>query len=369
MSEEKRGPNPGNPGEGIKFLGKTPPAFFEALQQVKNQKKEDGEIAELANQKDPFAELGEGEPKQSPKQPKVQQKAKPVQAEARPQPSKVRAVGSPQLEQILLQLREQAYTYTPITLPSKGVFYNGEDGPQNGILHLRPMTGEDEQILTTPKFSKRGYGVNLIFKRCCKETIQPDNLLSVDRTYLLIALRSLSYGHEYEVEIKCPECSRAFNTVIRLDQLMVKYCDDNFQSPLMEILPKSGLRLEWHLPRGKDELLVTDYRDRRVKEYGDNAIDDSLLYRTALMIDDIEGLQDKTELLVLLKKLPVGDVAFLRALVNDPPFGVETKSSMTCSYCYHDFEVELPLEAGFFFPRRRRKTETVEETNSNSGDI
>ena len=82
----------------------------------------------------------------------------------------------------------------------------------------------------------------MIFQRCVKETIKPDSLLSVDRTYLLIALRNISYGHEYEVEIKCPDCDKKFSYIIRLDQLMVNYCPLDFQSSLIDVLPKSNLK-------------------------------------------------------------------------------------------------------------------------------
>ncbi len=343
---------------GMKFMGKVPPQFHEALKQVKKEKVGATEEAMLANQKDPFADMGAVEPSEpQPKpQPKPQQQQKPMQ---RP-----RAVGSPQLEEVLAQLRGHAYNYDEVKLPSRGVFYHGNDGPQDGIIHIRAMTGEEEQILATPRYVKKGVAINMIFQRCIKETVKADELLSVDRTYLLIALRNISYGHEYEVEIRCPDCAKKFSHTIRLDQLMVDYCPANFQSPLTGVMPKSGLNFTWHLPRGKDELLVTDYRERRLKEYNDAAVDDSLLYRIALMLDHVEGIRDKTELMILLKKLPIQDVSHLRALAVDPPFGVDTKCDITCPLCFHDFDVELPLEAGFFFPRQKKKEETMEDSDS-----
>lgn len=357
MSEEIiRQQNAASGESGIKFVGKAPPQFYEAMKQAKQEKAGEAMDAKLAGQKDPFEDLGPVEPSQ-PSQPK--------QSVPKPQ-GKVRAVGSPQLEELLSQLRQQAYVYDEVKLPSKGTFYNGNDGPQDGIVHIRPMTGEEEQILATPRYVKKGTAINMIFQRCIKETIKPDELLSVDRTYLLIALRNISYSHEYEVEIKCPDCDKKFSHIIRLDQLMVDYCPNNFQPPLTDVLPKSNLNFIWHLPRGKDETLVTDYREKRVREYADSAVDDSLLFRVALMLDNVEGVKDKTELMILLKKLPIQDISYLRSIAIDPPFGVDTKCGITCSLCYHDFDVELPLEAGFFFPRHKKKKE---ETDSNSGDI
>lgn len=339
----------------IKFMGKAPPQFYEAMKAVKQDKAMD----QAAMQKDPFGDLGPAEPAQTEK-PQPQRKPQTSKTQG-----KVRTVGSPALEEILNQLRGQAYNYDEITLPSKGVFYNGKDGPEDGVLHIRAMTGEEEQILATPRYAKRGQGINMIFQRCLRETVKPDELLSIDRTYLLIALRNISYGHEYEVEIKCPDCDKKFAHTIRLDQLMVDYCPPDFQVPLTDELPKSNLKFSYRLSRGKDENLVTEYREKRVREYGDSAVDDSLLYRIALMLENIEGVKDRTELMVLLKKLPIQDISFLRGLALDPPFGVNTKCDITCSLCFHDFEVELPLEAGFFFPRHKKKKE--QETTEDSG--
>jgi len=346
----------------IKFMGKAPPQFYEAMKQMKQEKQAESVEAKLASQKDPFADLGaEEETEPQPRKKQQQPQPQPQRPQGRPRP-----VGSPQLEELLAQLRPGAYTYDEIKLPSLGVFYNGNDAPQDGVLHLRPMTGEEEQILATPRYIKKGAAINMIFQRCIRETIKPDELLSVDRTYLLIALRSISYGHEYEVEIKCPDCDKKFSHTIRLDQLMVDYCPPDFAAPLTDVLPKSGLNFTWHLPKGKDENLVTEYREKRVKEYNDASVDDSLLYRIALMVENIEGVKDKTELMILLKKLPIQDVSYLRGLALDPPFGVDTKCGITCSLCYHDFEVELPLEAGFFFPRHKKKKEPM-TTDSDSG--
>lgn len=347
------------PEGGMKFSGKAPPQFFQTLQAIKKAEASQAQEAKIAQQKNPFSDVLPEEAQEAMAPPPPQQPPKIQQAHAeapaRPQ-QKLRTVGSSHLEGILEKLRGQSFVYYDINLPSKGVFYNGNDGPTDGVLHIRPMTGEEEQILATPTFVRKGSAINMIFQRCVKETIKPEKLLSVDRTCLLIWLRGISYGHEYEVEIKCPECTKKFPHTIMLNSLMVNYCPDNLAPPLTDVMPKSGLNFSWHLPRGEDENVVNNYREKRNKEYGDSAIDDSLLYRVSLMLDDVEGLRDKTELMILLKKLPIQDVSYLRSLASEPPFGVDTNCPIMCPLCFHEFDVDLPLEAGFFFPRHKRKT-------------
>jgi hypothetical protein len=134
-------------------------------------------------------------------------------------------------------------------------------------------------------------------------------------------------------------------------------CPDNFRPPLTGVMPKSGYRFSFRMSRGRDEQAIQDYRERHLKMFGDTGADDTLLYRTALLIEEVEGLKDKQELVMLLKKLPIQDVSYVRNLISEPPFGVDTKVSIYSPYSMEEFDIELPLEANFFFPRQRKKKE------------
>lgn len=265
---------------------------------------------------------------------------------------------SSNLQSILEVLKYQSNNYDEITLPSLGRFYDGTDGPTNGKLHIRPMTGEEEQILATPRFVKKGVAINMIFSRCIKENIKPENLLSADRTFILIYLRGISYGTEYEVEIKDPESDRKFTTVIDLDTLEVDNCPNDYGPTLVDTIPKSGLTVRYRLSRGRDEIAVQEYREKRLKTVGDAASDDTLIFRTAQLIEDIQGIVDKNELQILIKNLPIQDVSYLRNLVTEPPFGIDTKVTILSPMTSDDFQIELPLEANFFFPRGKKKEKT-----------
>ena len=281
-----------------------------------------------------------------------QQKA--VQQQTTQQQSAVS--GSDHLKELINSLKTSNRVYEEIQLPSKGKFYEGE--LSSGIIHIRPMTGEEEQILATPRFVKKGQAINMIFERCVQEKIKPQDLLSVDRTYLLIYLRGISYSPEYEVEIKCPECAKKFSTTIDLNSLHLDQCPDEYGPILKDTLPTSKLTFTYRLSTGEDEQEIQDYRDRRIKMFGDSAADDTITYRTAQLLIDIDGITNKNELQVLLKNLPINDVSYIRSCVNEPPFGVDTNVEIVCASCLQDFNVDLPLESNFFFPRRRRATKT-----------
>lgn len=271
----------------------------------------------------------------------------------------MRVTGSGKLEELIAGIGTRGnMIYEKVELPSRGKFYSGEDGPTDGIVHLRPMTGEEEEILATPRFVKKGQAINMIFNRCMRESFDSANFLTQDRTYMLIYLRGISYTPEYDVEVRDPETDQNFATTINLNELYVDYCDANFGAEnLRDTLPVTGYKFQYRLAVGKDEQEIQEHRERRAKSFDlSGQADDTLIFRTAHLIEEIEGLTDKWEIQTLLKKLPIQDVAYLRTVVNEPPFGVDTKVSITNPYSLRDFEIELPLESNFFFPRAKRKT-------------
>ena len=248
------------------------------------------------------------------------------------------------------------FNYDEIKLPSMGKFYDGEDGPTDGILHVRPMTGKEEQILATPRWVKGGKAMDMIFESCIQEGYDPVNLLSIDRTYLLIFLRVISYAPEYEVEIKCPDCATKQSSVIHLNELDVEECSNNFgPEKLDDTLPTTGFTFGYRLGTGHDELEVSKHRERKAKWFGERSGDDTLLFRMANLIEYIEDINHKKDIQTILEQLPVSDVNYIRNVVNEPPFGVDTKIPQVCVSCMSEFDIDLPLEANFFFPRRVRE--------------
>ena len=330
---------------GFAVQGNLPPAFQQARNALRQQE--------------------EGFPQVNPQS--VQSPVRPKKKQIRysDAPSEMRMTGSSRLEE-LIGVALKATNFEPLQLPSRGRFYNGSDGPTDGIIHVKPMTGSEEEILATPRFIKKGQAINMIFNRCMREKYNTENFLTIDRTYLLLYLRGISYTPFYEVEVECPECGngRKIPATIDLDGLNLEPCPDNFSiDDLTDTLPRTGFHFTYSLSKGRDEQAVQDYRERKLREF-DTAgqADDTLLFRTATLVDEIEGLTDKTEIQVLLTKLPIEDVAYLRTVVNEPPFGVDTKVEISCPFCQHDFDVELPLDANFFFPRQKRKTPTTQSS-------
>lgn len=266
-------------------------------------------------------------------------------------------------QEMMSQLTSQSQIYETITLPSLGKFYNGTDGPTDGKLEIREMTGNEEQILATSRFTRRGEAVDMIFNSCIRGGYRSENLLSIDRKFLLFYLRGISYTENYEVEITCPNCQTKFPYNIDLNTLNVEFCPDNFSNTSMRgTLPVSKFPYNYRLARGLDEKSIQDHRTRKSKFNNNNALDDSLIYTLSVLIEDINGVTDKMAIQQLLKNMRTQDLTELRNQINDPPFGVETEIDIECSSCLEKFDIDLPIDTNFFFPRRQ-KTQTSPVSN------
>lgn len=324
----------------VKISGNVPPEFMRALNQQRNLAREaSGESVDV---KSGFGTMRNSEAAPAPrKAPQFNNADKPL--------------GTSKEFQALIDGLKPKAVYDTICLPSKGRFYDGHNGPADGIVNIRPMTGEEEQILATPRFIRKGVAVNMIFQRCMQEQFRAEDLLTIDRTYLLIWLRGISYSPNYDVEVKCPFTEKKFTATINLNELEVEECPSDFGPDLTDVLPTTGYNFSYRLSTGKDEQEIQEHRDRRMKMFGDTGGDDTLLHRTAMLLNDVEGVTDKKELLMLTKHLPINDVSYIRNCINDPPFGVKTTVTLLSPYANEEFETELPLDANFFFPKRRRK--------------
>jgi hypothetical protein len=260
------------------------------------------------------------------------------------------------LSDVLAKIQPMTAHYDEIVLPSNGIFYDGTDGPKDGKLNIRPMTGREEEILATQRYVKRGEAIDRIFRACIRETYNTARFLVADRTFLLIYLRGISYTPQYDVELRCPECDTRFSETFDLDTLFVEYCSSDFgPESLKGIAPVTKLPFIYRLPRGDDDKAIQEYQQRRKQFDTSSQADDTLLYRTACLLEEIDVLTDTPSIFEVLKNLPVGDVAYIRNQVNDPPFGLKTNVEVRCNNCASEFDVDIPLEANFFFPKMKRK--------------
>lgn len=93
-------------------------------------------------------------------------------------------------------------------LPSQGKFW--PEGtisiPPNNELPIYPMTAVDEITTRTPDALFNGSAVIRIFESCIPSVKDAWAMPSIDVDTLLVAVRIATYGHEMDVNTRCPNC-------------------------------------------------------------------------------------------------------------------------------------------------------------------
>jgi hypothetical protein len=93
-------------------------------------------------------------------------------------------------------------------LPSQGKFW--PEGtvtiPPNNELPIYPMTAVDEITTRTPDALFNGSAVIRIFESCVPNVKDAWSMPSIDVDTLLVAVRIATYGHEMDVNTRCPNC-------------------------------------------------------------------------------------------------------------------------------------------------------------------
>lgn len=233
-------------------------------------------------------------------------------------------------QKIIEDLLKEVPTDTAINvdLPSECLAYTLEDADMP--ITVRPMTFEDEKAIVGAK--KHDDPVNLVLQRCVTN-IKVMDLLPMDKLYLIMKLREISYGDDYNTLLLCQECKAENPTTVKLSQLNVNPVPDDFTDPITLILPIAQKEIKVRLPRVKDEKLFMDT---------EQALDQ--LWR---FVKEIEGHTDKSIISAVMDKLPLKDVrTILNAIKSD--YGVDTKIKFICKDCGGVSVVDLPIDANFF---------------------
>ena len=233
-------------------------------------------------------------------------------------------------QKIVDELLKEVPTDTTITvdLPSECRVYTLED--EDMPITVRPMTFEDEKAIVGAK--KNDDPVNLVLQRCVTN-IKVMDLLPMDKLYLIMKLREISYGDDYNTLLLCQECKAENPTTVKLSELNVNPVPDDFEDPITFTLPIAKKEIKVRQPRVKDERLFMDT---------EQALDQ--LWR---FVTEIEGHTDKSIISAVMDKLPLKDVrTILNAIKSE--YGVDTKIKFICKDCGGVSIVDLPIDANFF---------------------
>lgn len=247
-----------------------------------------------------------------------------------------------------------------VEVPSHGFLYRGKTDDAEvarGIIKVRQLTLNEEKILTTDRLVQQGKALDMILENCIKSNINPYDLLSSDRLYILFYLRGMSYGLSYDFAVRCYHCGFNFEQTVEIDKLTVKeWTEDTYaREPLTVQLPMSKFNVEAHMMRGSDEVkLMEKARELRNINQADESVGEALV----LLIDKVTT--DKGEVLSpkdkedFINNMVAGDADFFRDVLRDKDCGIEPLKNIFCPRCEGELEFNVPLGRNFFRRSGRR---------------
>ena len=249
--------------------------------------------------------------------------------------------------------RQKNYTIAEgYTLPSKGKIYSKDVNPH---IELRSMTAREEMRRLSPSSTPLKTLADII-EDCCveKPAVHVYDMSLGDYEFLLHKLRIVTYGEDYKVSLRCPECNEVIETIAKLDQLDVKEFDEDEIRDLQTFsLPKSGriITLNFLSPRMVEEMEVK-VKDMK-RRYKSATIDFGTLVRLLTNIDLVDGdKKSEHELENIVTNLPALD---LQKILNNidklnQKIGLDNVLYLTCPKCGEEVTTFFRFGPEFFRP-------------------
>ncbi len=238
------------------------------------------------------------------------------------------------------------------TLP---IGYADAEGALHRRVALRKMTGKEEAILADKRYQRNGGKLVTELLHSCVTRIGdlPSNgrsvvgdMYSADRNFLLLKLRSVTFGPELKTSYTCPSCGETMRLVEDLDALPVNAIDgDSVDDIRVELedgyVDRDGTlhtALVLRLPRGADEEAVAAQM-RQNASVGKNA----LLARCMKSLGDIPKHRLEALGAHILAELTLADRRAIDHALNSAAPGVDLTREIECPFCGHSFKSTLDL--------------------------
>ena len=245
-----------------------------------------------------------------------------------------------------------------VPIPSGGVIYPPENPlHMQQTVDIRGMTAREEDILMSRALIRKGTVITELIKSCITtDGIDVQSLIGGDRNALMIAIRILGYGAEYNGSMDCPKCEQKNEISVDLNNLEVKDLKaapiEPGQNKFAFTLPltKKEVVFKFLTVKEEEEILATLEAKKKRGIQNDNIITTRLLHS----ILSVDGITDRNKLAQFISFMPARDSIALRGYMDEIEPGVDMKFEFTCKNCEHWEVMPLPLGPSFFWPNARR---------------
>lgn len=243
---------------------------------------------------------------------------------------------------------------TTLSLPSEGKFYP-EGHPLHGqdTIEIRQMTTAEEDILSNKSLLQKGTAIDKFLERLLIDAkVGPQDLLIGDKNAVLIQARIDGYGADYTTQVNCPVCTARQKVTFDLEQCttptevqevegVARTETGNFLLTL-----DNGWEVELKPLTGVDESKIVKMSANKKKAgLAETAVQDQL----NTMIVSVSGHTDKGTIAQAVGHMTGKQSRFIRDAYKKLIPNVEMRSDFECRECGTATEMEVPLNAEFFW--------------------
>jgi hypothetical protein len=215
-----------------------------------------------------------------------------------------------------------------VRLPSEGRFYLNKVSD----VTISPIKFEDEKQIASS--SKNNINpVNLILSKCIKG-IDINSLLLIDKLFLLLKIRSISYGSKYPAGITCPSCGAGAEINVDLDDLVINYVPQEITDPRLITLPKLKKTAKVRFPRVSDEAFLNSQ--------------EQIYNNIWRFVTELNEESDPAFIAKAIPRMHIMDIKFILNNIMRNDLGLNPKFIFECGSCGHESQMEVPINENFF---------------------
>lgn len=263
------------------------------------------------------------------------------------------SVGSEIGDNIPVQPKKSTIPTIVVDLPSNGYFYPETSPLSTGKVEIYRATAKHEDILQNPQFIKKGVVLDEFLKAMIATAgVSIDDLTIGDKNAVFLAARRSTYGDDYQVKVKCPECGEESKVTIDLSQLKNREYDfSNYTKGenKFSFSTSSGDTVTWKLLTHKDENLIES--EMKGLQKFNSSSSTEITTRLKYLILSVNGETDKGKIKKFIEEsLPAKDSLALRREVKERMPDVDMTFDFTCPKCDYSGKISVPMSSEFLWP-------------------
>jgi len=251
---------------------------------------------------------------------------------------------------------ENLFPTEVVPLPSKGLVYPKDNPLSTGQVEIRYMTAKDEDILTNQNYLKRGVALDKLYHSVIVgngngEAIDVNDMISGDKSAVMLATRILGYGPDYQITVTKPD-GKTFQHTVDLNSLNPKEIDESLYNNSREFdytLPISKIVVRFKLTTDVETKAI----QREISQAEKSGLQpSSITTQFKHTIVSVDGNDDKKFINNFINQsLLARDSLSLRNYVVDVTPDYNLMIHIDSPENGFDDEIRLPIDVNFFWPR------------------